>query len=227
LFITLEGPDGGGKSSQIGPLAEFLRQAGYAVLTTREPGGTPIGDQVRQILLNPQNTEIQPRTEVLLFQASRAQLVEQVIRPHLQSGGVVISDRYADSTLAYQGYGQGGDLDVLRTLLNFATGGLKPDLTLLLDIGAEQGIQRIASRKPGYQDGEWNRLDANALAYHQRVCAGYHELTRLEPARWVRVDASLPPEEVQQRLRAAVLERLGEITAGPQKTSPSQPPRDP
>ena len=111
MFITLEGPDGGGKSSQIGPLADYLRQAGYQVLATREPGGTPIGDRVRQILLDPQATEMQPRTEILLFQASRAQLVEQVLRPHLDAGGVVICDRYADSTLAYQGYGQGGLLD--------------------------------------------------------------------------------------------------------------------
>jgi dTMP kinase len=214
LFITLEGPDGGGKSSQIGPLAEFLRQAGYTVLTTREPGGTPIGDQVRQILLDPHNTDLHPRSEILLFQASRAQLVEQVIRPHLLAGALVISDRYADSTLAYQGYGQGGDLDTLHRLLDFATGGLKPDLTLLLDIDTERGIGRIASRKPGFKDGEWNRLDANALAYHQRVRAGYHELAQQEPGRWVWVDASLPPADVQQRLRAAILARLPKAPAG-------------
>jgi len=205
MFITLEGPDGGGKTSQVGPLADFLRQAGYRVLTTREPGGTPIGDRVRQILMDLGNVEMHPRTEILLFQASRAQLVEQVIRPHLAEGWVVLCDRYADSTLAYQGYGQGGDLHDLHALLDFATGGLKPDLTLLLDVDPGVGITR---RKTG--GGEWNRLDANTLAYHQRVRAGYHELAAQDPARWVMVDASLPPDEVQRQLRQIVLSRLPE-----------------
>jgi dTMP kinase len=208
MFITLEGPDGGGKSSQIGPLAEFLRQAGCRVLATREPGGTPIGDRVRQILLDPAIADMLPRTEILLFQASRAQLVDQVIRPHLESGGVVICDRYADSTLAYQGYGQGGDLETLRRLLDFATGGLKPDLTLLLDVDTELGMQRMSTRKPGTQDGDWNRLDANTLAYHRRVRQGYAELAAREPDRWVRIDASQPAGEVQQQMREVTLARL-------------------
>ncbi len=210
MFITLEGPDGSGKSSQIAPLAEFLRQEGYAVLTTREPGGTSIGDQVRAILMNLQNTEMQPRTEILLFLAARAQIVEQVIRPALGKGAIVISDRYADSTLAYQGYGQGGDLAALRMLLNFATGGLKPDLTLLLDLEAEVGLQR---RKFG--QGEWNRLDANTLAYHQRVRAGYLQLVREEPQRWVVVDAGQDPARVQADLRAAILQRLNQRSKTP------------
>jgi dTMP kinase len=203
MFITLEGPDGSGKTSQIAPLAEFLRQEGYTVLTTREPGGTPIGDQIRAVLMNLQNVEMQPRTEILLFQAARAQLVEQVIRPYLSQGGIVLSDRYADSTLAYQGYGQGGDLPTLRLLLDFATGSLKPDLTLLLDIDAADGLQR---RKSG--GGEWNRLDANTLAYHERVRRGYLELAREDPQRWVVIDASQPPAQVQADLRAAILQRL-------------------
>jgi dTMP kinase len=212
MFITLEGPDGGGKSSQIGLLAEFLRQAGYRVLATREPGGTPIGDRVRQVLLDPTIDDMLPRTEILLFQASRAQLVDQVIRPHLESGGVILCDRYADSTLAYQGYGQGGDLETLRRLLDFATGGLKPDLTLLLDVDPEVGMQRMCNRKPGTRDGDMNRLDANTLAYHQRVRQGYAELAARDPQRWVRIDASQASDAVQQQMREAALARLRLLT---------------
>jgi len=140
MFITLEGPDGSGKSTQVAPLVEFLRQQGYSVLPTREPGGTVISDQVRNVLLNrPENSAMHPRTEILLFLASRAQLVEERIRPALLEGTIVLCDRYADSTLAYQGYGHGVDLDTLRSLLAFATGGLQPDLTILLDVSPEEG----------------------------------------------------------------------------------------
>ena len=121
MFISFEGPEGSGKTSQVAQLVEYLRQEGYDVLATREPGGTPIGDQIRDVLSNLENTTMRPRTEILLFQASRAQLVEQVIRPHLKSGGIVLSDRYADSTLAYQGYGHQVDLEKLKTIkFNFS-----------------------------------------------------------------------------------------------------------
>jgi dTMP kinase len=202
VFITLEGPDGSGKSTQAVLLAEFLRQRGCLVLATREPGGTSIGDQVRQILSNLENTAMHPRTEILLFQASRAQLVEQVIRPHLTQGGIVVCDRYADSTLAYQGYGHQVDLARLRSIVDFATGGLKPDLTLLLDIDVEEGLRRRT------QSGEWNRLDAYELAFHQRVRQGYFKLAREEPGRWVKLDAGGPPDAVQASVRKVVLERL-------------------
>ena len=137
MFITLEGPDGSGKSIQVPALAEFVRQLGYDVLTTREPGGTSIGDQIREVIMSMKNKSMNPRTEILLFCAARAQIVSEVIRPQLEKGVVVISDRYADSTLAYQGYGHGLDLKVLRGILDFATGGLTPDLTLLLDVDVE------------------------------------------------------------------------------------------
>ncbi len=201
-FVTLEGPEGSGKTYQMAALAAFLRQAGYSVLTTREPGGTPIGDQIRAVLSDLKNTEMRPRTEILLFQASRAQLVEQVIRPHLGSGGLVLCDRYADSTLAYQGYGHGVDLDVLRTLIEFATGGLQPDLTLLLDLDVEAGLKRKT------RGGEWNRLDAYALDFHRRVRAGYLEMSQREPQRWAIVDASLPPEQVQTAIQKVIQARL-------------------
>ena len=142
MFITFEGPDGSGKTSQVLPLAEFLRQAGYNVLATREPGGNAIGDRVRAVLLDLHNTEMHPRAEILLFQASRAQLVEQVISTHLAKKGIVLCDRYADSTLAYQGYGYQTDLEQLRAIVRFATGNLTPDLTLLFDLDVEVGLRR-------------------------------------------------------------------------------------
>ena len=204
MFITLEGPDGSGKSTQVQPLAEYLRQEGYTVFTTREPGGTTISDQVREVLMRLDNRSMYPRTETLLFCAARAQLVEEVIRPRLQRGEIILCDRYADSTLAYQGYGHGVDRDVIRSLLAFATGGLKPDLTLLLDVDAETGLRR---RQTG--GGEWNRLDAYQLEFHRRVRDGYRELASLEPERWVIVDAEQTPEMVQLAIRGIVTARTG------------------
>ncbi len=215
MFITLEGPDGSGKTSQMQPLADHLRVRGYPVFTTREPGGTEIGDQVREILMSMRNQGMHPRTETLLFCAARAQLVAEVIRParaqlvaevirpRLEAGEVVISDRYADSTLAYQGYGHGNDLEQLRQVLSFATGGLVPDLTLLLDIEAADGLKR---RKSG--GGEWNRMDDYQLELHQRVRAGYLELAAAEPGRWVVIDASQPGAVVQSQILEAVDSRL-------------------
>jgi dTMP kinase len=203
MFISLEGPDGSGKTSQMLPLAEYLRARGLSVFSTREPGGTEIGDQVREILMNMRNKGMDPRTETLLFCSARAQLVAEVIRPHLEKGEIVISDRYADSTLAYQGYGHGNDLVQLRQILRFATGGLVPDLTLLLDIDADEGLKR---RRSG--GGEWNRMDDYQLELHQRVRAGYKTLAMEEPKRWVVVDASLSSDMVQSLIREAVDTRL-------------------
>lgn len=202
MFITLEGPEGSGKTSQLPQLAEYLRRLGMDVLTTREPGGTSISEQIRTILHNLENKEMDPRTEILLFQASRAQLVEQVIRPHLDRGGVVLSDRYADSTLAYQGYGHRIDIEPLKVLVTFATGGLKPDLTILLDVDVEIGLRRKELK------GEWNRLDAYDLDFHQRVRKGYFKLVKSEPDRWKVIDASRSPAEVQDDMRRVVTKRL-------------------
>jgi dTMP kinase len=202
MFITLEGTEGCGKTSQVASLAEHLRQQGWDVLTTREPGGTPIGEQVRGVLHSLENTEMHARTEILLFQAARAQLVEQVIRPHLAGGGLVICDRYADSTLAYQGYGRQQPLEPLRALVDYATGGLKPDLTLLLDLDVEVGLRRRA------KGGEWNRLDALEVAFYQRVRQGYFKLVQAESERWAVLDADQPPEQVQQAMRAALQSHL-------------------
>ncbi len=202
MFITLEGSDGSGKTSQLPALAEALRSQGFELLTTREPGGTSIGDQIRRVLFDLDNKTMDPRTEILLFQASRAQLVEEIIRPALKDGIIVLCDRYADSTLAYQGYGHGVDLDVLREIVSFATGGLKPDLTIFLDIPVEEGLKR---RNKG---GDWNRLDDYDLAFHRRVRAGYAELIAAEPDRWVVVNAAQPPQAVAAELQKVVLDRL-------------------
>jgi dTMP kinase len=202
MFITFEGSEGCGKTSQMKLLVDFLTGQGYPILHTREPGGTPIGDQVRNVIVNLSNTGMLPRTEILLFQASRAQLVGEVIRPYLQTGGIVLCDRYGDSTLAYQGYGYQNDLAQLRQLVEFATGGLKPDLTLLLDVDVEEGLRRRA------KSGGWNRLDAYDPEFYRRVRAGYFEMARLEPERWIVIDANRSFDWVQQKLREVVGNRL-------------------
>jgi dTMP kinase len=210
MFITLEGPDGSGKTSHIKPLAGWLEGEGYRVHTAREPGGTLISEQIRAVIHDLKNTEMDPRTETLLYQAARAQIVEQVFRPKLAEGWIVLCDRYADSTLAYQGYGHQQDLQKVRALVQYATGGLTPDLTLLLDVDAEVGLKRGSQRQSN--GGEWNRLDAYQLDFHRRVREGYLELAKEEPARWVKIDASQPWETVQFALRAEIMVRLKQPT---------------
>ncbi len=204
MFITLEGPEGSGKTSHIPPLVEYLREKGYTVFPTREPGGTSIGEQIRSIIHDLKNAEMHPRTETLLYQAARSQIVEQVFKPRLAAGEVVISDRYSDSTIAYQGYGHQQDLDQVRSLVRYATGGLVPALTVLLDIDVEAGLRRKT------QNGsEWNRLDAYTIEFHQRVRKGYLEMAKAEPDRWVVLDASRAWQPIQDDLRAVILQRLG------------------
>ena len=203
MFITLEGPEGSGKTSQLPALADHLRYAGYEVVVTREPGGTTVGDQIRDVLMNLENVSILPRTEILLFLAARAQHVEGLIRPALKAGKLVLCDRFGDSTLAYQGYGHETDLEALRFLLNYSTGGLKPDLTLLLDVPVKDGLARKLDKTQ-----EWNRLDAYAEAFHERVRQGYLSLAREEPERWVLIDATQDQTRVQEAMQEAVLSRL-------------------
>ncbi len=180
----------------------MLESEGYRVLLTREPGGTAIGDQVRKVLFDMRNKEMHPRSETLLFLASRAQLVEEVIRPALAEGKVVLSDRYADSTLAYQGYGHLADLTELRNIVRYATGGLVPDLSLLFDVDPQEGLRRRDS------GGDWNRLDDYEIEFHQRVRKGYHELLAEDPDRWRLIDASQKPEQVAEDLQRIILGRL-------------------
>lgn len=202
MFITFEGPEGSGKTSQIPALADFLRQRGFSVYTTREPGGTSIGEQIRAVIHDLKNEEMHPHTETLLYQAARAQIVEQVIRPRLAAGEVVLCDRYMDSTLAYQGYGHQQNLAEVRGLIRYATGGLLPDLTILLDLEVEVGLKRKTHQE------EWNRLDAYTVDFHCRVREGYHALRQEDPARWVSVDAEQTREAVQIALREIVLAKL-------------------
>jgi dTMP kinase len=204
LFVSFEGAEGCGKSTQVRLLGDWLRGQGYNVLATREPGGTRIGDQVRDILLEPAHTEMDPRAEILLFSAARAQIVNQVIRPHLAAGGVVLCDRFADSTLAYQGYGHRLDLATLRTITRFATGDLWPDVTFYLALPVEEGLRR----KAGGNLAEWNRMERKQLEYHQRVAAGYEELAQAEPARWVSLDARQDIQVVQGMIRERIRDKL-------------------
>jgi dTMP kinase len=201
FFISFEGPEGSGKSTQIHRLAAALAEQGHAVWTTREPGGTRAGETIRPILLGPHAGPLSPWSEALLFTAARAELVEEVIRPRLHRGELVLCDRYSDSTLAYQGYGRGIDLETLRRLQSEATGGLSPDLTLLLDLPVEAGLARIPRNAK-------DRLDRETIAFHQRVYGGYHEMAASEPDRWRQVDASLHPDEVASRVLELVLEAL-------------------
>ena len=203
MFITLEGPEGSGKTSHIPHLVEFLREKGYVVFPTREPGGTSISEQIRDVLHDMKNAEMHPRTETLLYQAARAQIVEQVIKPRLNDGEIVISDRYYDSTIAYQGYGHQQNLDEVRALVKYATGGLTPDLTVLLDLDVEVGLKRKTQNEM-----EWNRMDAYTVEFHRRVRAGYLEMVKAEPKRWVIVNSEQAWDSVQAELRRVILEKL-------------------
>ena len=200
MFITLEGPEGSGKTSHIPYLVAYLQEQGYTVFPTREPGGTSIGEQVREVLHNLKNTEMHPRTETLLYQAARAQFVEEVIKLRLNAGEIVISDRYADSTLAYQGYGHEQNLDQVHALINYATGGLIPELTILLDLDVEIGLARKSNAD------EWNRLDAYTVEFHQRVREGYLHLSK--SPRWEVVDASRGWDKVQEDLKRILVEKI-------------------
>jgi dTMP kinase len=207
LFVTFEGPEGSGKTTQMELLKSYLEEKGHSVLATREPGGTSIGDQIRTVLLDPCNTEMLPASEALLFSAARAQIVNEVIRPHLAQGDIVLCDRYADSTLAYQGYGHGLDLEMLHTITALATRGLKPDLTVYLDIDVEEGLRRKLTAHEAGQ-AEWNRLDQQETAFHHRVREGYLQMAAREPDRWLVVDATQTLEAIQALIRARVEAKL-------------------
>jgi dTMP kinase len=194
-FITLEGIEGSGKSTQALRLAAAL---GPEVVLTFEPGATPLGRQIRGLLLDPASREIASMAEVLLYFADRAQHLAEVVRPALAAGRTVISDRYVDSSIAYQGYGRGLPLADIETLARVATGGLAPDLTLFLDVTVQTGLARVGQR------GRSDRLEAEAAEFHERVRKGYLALVSREPKRWVRIDGEGQPEDVYKRLLAAV-----------------------
>lgn len=201
-FIAFEGPEGGGKSTQARLLAQVLRAEGLRVVVTREPGGTTIGEQIRQILLDQGNYAMLAETEALLLTAARAQHVGEVIRPALETDQVVICDRFVDSTLAYQGGGRGLSLEPLEAMQTLATGGLRPALRLLLDLPVDVGLQRRLATGT-----EINRLDRAEIAFHERVRAMYLELAEANPEGWAVIDATAAPDEVARRVVAEVAGR--------------------
>ena len=191
LFITFEGGEGSGKSSQARVLYRKLSQLAIPALLTHEPGGTPLGKKLSRWLKWAEDTNISPLTELLLFNASRTQLVTEVIQPSLKSGKIVICDRYTDSTTAYQSYGRGLDLEVVTNINNTATQGLKPGLTVLLDMPAEAGLARKKARKP-------DRFEQESIAFHQKVRKGYLKLAADEPGRWLVIDAAQSRGKITQ-----------------------------
>ncbi|MFS8796312.1 dTMP kinase [Synechococcus sp. O70.2] len=210
MFITLEGGEGVGKTTQQALLALQLRQAGYPCLCTREPGGTALGRALREILLH--GDPLTPLAELFLYAADRAEHVQKCILPALAAGQVVVCDRFTDSTLAYQGYGRGLDLQQVRQLNHLATGGLQPHLTLWLDLPPEVGLARKASG-PLARTGLADRLEQERLEFHRRVHQGFQTLAAAEPQRIVRIDAEGSPLEVAARIWSVVKPRL--LTAVP------------
>lgn len=217
-FITLEGPEGSGKTTAARHLVSWLEGRDIEAVLSREPGGTPVGDEIRHVLLHFQGVadDLDPRTDALLFAAQRAQHVARLIRPALERGAWVVSARYADSSLAYQGAGYGIDPDEMRRLQHFATYGLVPDLTLLLDVPVEVGLHRK-------RHGEWNRFeDTEAVTFFDTVRAAYLELARREPDRFVVIDGSGSVQDVDVAIRGVVEERF---LATPETTGESAPAR--
>jgi|HubBroStandDraft_1064217.scaffolds.fasta_scaffold271041_1 dTMP kinase len=208
-FITFEGIDGSGKTTQFRMLGNWLRDRGKQVIETVEPGGTAIGQQIRKILLDPANAGIQPRAELLLYFASRAQNVDQVIRPGLDSGRIVLCDRFTDSTLVYQGSGRGIDKNVVLELDRIACRGLKPDVTFLIDIDLETSLARAKRRNDRLGQSE-SRIDEEGVAFHERVRQGYLALAGSEPDRFVMIDGRGAIGEVGALIREAALEALQE-----------------
>lgn len=198
LLITFEGPDGAGKTTQINRVAQWLKSEGILTVQTREPGGTAIGDKIRQLLLNPAHGEMADQTEILLYAASRAQLVNEVIRKALKNDKVVLSDRFVDASLAYQGFGLGYGLEQIRLINRLATGGIRPHRTYLLDIPVEMGLRRVKEKRDGLPD----RIEQKGYAYHLRVREGFLSLAKEEPDRFRVIDAREAEDTVFRHIQA-------------------------
>jgi len=214
VFVTFEGPEGGGKSTQIRFLADRLRELGREVVLAREPGGTSAGEVVRDLLQHaPAGEHLCAAAETLLFSASRAQLVHEVIRPALARGATVLCDRFADSTTAYQGYGRGFDLEFLESLHHFALGDCWPDVTLLLDLPVDVGLARAHARAGAMEDG-LDRMEREAAVFHQRVAAGFRALACRYPERFHCLDATEPPDVVRAAMFAVLRPWFPELGGG-------------
>ena len=205
FLVSLEGPEGAGKTSVLEALIPVLENRGVEVLTTREPGGVLIGEKIREVILDPSHTEMDPKTELLLYIASRRQHLVEKVLPALEAGKMVIMDRFIDSSVAYQGFGRGLDIDAIDWLNEFATDGLKPDLTLYFDIEVEEGLARIAANS----DREVNRLDMEGLDLHRKVRRGYLSLLEKETDRIEKIDASLPLDQVIENTQQLLFDRMG------------------
>jgi dTMP kinase len=208
-FITFEGGDGSGKTTQVRALESYLAGRGHACLLTREPGGTSLGERIRQVLLQVGDHEIAPSTELFLYLADRAQHVSEIILPAINAGKLVLCDRFTDSTLAYQGYGRGIDLRLLRRLNDVADKGVRPDLTFLLDCRVEQGLARTARRPVTAGQPREDRFEREKIEFHEKVRAGFLELARAEPQRFRIVDASRSEEEIAADIRSIIDRELG------------------
>jgi dTMP kinase len=213
VFITFEGIEGSGKSTQISRLLQHLTEQRRPVTLTREPGGTPIGDQVRRILLDPLNRLLDPTAELLLYAASRAQHLREVIHPALEVGRIVLCDRFSDATIAYQGYGRGLSVPVIRELDRIVTAGLRPRLTVLLDLPAETGLGRARGRNTSQGLHGEARFENEDIAFHSMVRNGYLQLAKEEPERIRVVNAARLPEEVQADIMKIVDEVLGQVSS--------------
>ena len=205
FLVSLEGPEGAGKTSVLEALIPVLEDRGVEVLTTREPGGVLIGEKIREVILDPSHTEMDPKTELLLYIASRRQHLVEKVLPALAAGKLVIMDRFIDSSVAYQGFGRGLDIDAIDWLNQFATDGLKPDLTLYFDIEVEEGLARIAANS----NREVNRLDMEGLDLHRKVRQGYLTLIEREGNRIEKIDASLPLDQVIENTQQLLFDRMG------------------
>jgi dTMP kinase len=207
VFITIEGPEGAGKSTVIAMLAQRLEEEGYPVLMTREPGGIEIAEQIRKVILNPDNTAMDPRTEALLYAAARRQHLTEKVKPALEKGSIVLCDRFVDSSLAYQGYARGLGMEEVFTINQFAIENMMPDTTLYFDIEPEEGLKRINSHK----GREINRLDLEALDFHKKVREGYLILKERFPERFISIDASASLEDVFTFALESLKERIAKI----------------
>jgi dTMP kinase len=211
LFITFEGVEGSGKTTQIQRLKKYLTQKGISCKVTREPGGCPIGEKVRKILLNPDHHEMVPTTELLLYEAARAQHVKEVIKPFLKKGGIVICDRFSDATLAYQGYGRRIDLKWIDRLNLLASQGIKPDVTFLLDCPSDVGLKRALQRNQTLKQEREERFEREEIQFHQRVRKGYLAIAKKEPRRVKVIDTREGEERVFEKIRKIVDNLIGRV----------------
>ncbi|MDV7767175.1 dTMP kinase [Peribacillus simplex] len=204
IFITMEGPEGAGKTTITQMLGKALQQEGYKVLLTREPGGVPISEQIREVILNKDNTAMDSRTEALLYAAARRQHLVEVVMPELERGGIVLCDRFIDSSLAYQGHARGLDIEEVYSINKFAIGDMMPDATFFFDIDPEEGLRRIQANG----EREVNRLDLEALDFHKKVCEGYQSIINRWEDRFIIIDAGRTVDEVFEEAKASLFNYL-------------------